>query len=67
MHLGAFRFAAGRMTQLQRPERQVHVVAGHVAERALAEVPPAAPLGRVIAAGGVGALGRRAEPEVPAE
>ncbi len=67
MHFRAFRFAARGVAQLEGPERQVHVVAGHVAQRALAEVPPAAPLGGMITPVGIGSLGRWAQPEVPVQ
>jgi len=57
---------ARRVPQLQRPERQVHVVAAEVAQPAAAEVPPASPPpGQV--AGVVRPLGGRAEPQVPAQ
>src|SRR5437016_2929377 len=37
-----------RMPQLERPERQVRVVTGHVGQRPAAEVPPASPVERKI-------------------
>ena len=37
-----------RMPQLQRPERQVDVMAGHIRESATAEVPPTTPVERMI-------------------
>ena len=67
MHGRAFRFAMSGMTQLQGPERQVHVMAGHVAQRALAEVPPAPPIGRVVDAGPERTFGCGAQPQIPAQ
>src|SRR5439155_7206716 len=38
-----FRFDRQRVAELQRPEGEVHVVTGHVAEDTLAEIPPVPP------------------------
>ena len=54
------------MLQIERPERQVHVVTRHVAERARAEIPPTPPvrglIGRVIRP-----HRRGSDPEVPVQ
>ena len=53
--------------QLERPKRKVHVVAGHVAQGSLAEIPPAPPLSRMVDARPEGTFGRGAEPKIPTE
>src|SRR6056297_234117 len=65
MHLWTFGLAGDRVTKIQGPEGQVHIVAPHIAEGSLAEVPPATPLGGMVASHGVRSLGRRAEPQIP--
>ena len=57
---------AARRAQLERPDRMVDDVAAHVAHRAGAEIPPAAPIHRGISRM-IGPLADRAEPEVPVE
>jgi len=57
---------APRFTQLKRPEGGVDDVAPHVSQGAGAKIPPAAPLERVVGRM-IGALRRRAEPEVPVQ
>ena len=68
VRLGVDLAALGRdphgQAQLERHERQVGRVAGHVAQRAGAEIPPPAPVMRMINRV-VGPLGRRAHEQVP--
>jgi hypothetical protein len=77
MH-GGFGLYADGVAQIEGHERQVDIVAGHVAERARAEVPPSAPVevvvGRfvlhfalVVDQQGIRADTRRAEPQVPVQ
>src|SRR5439155_14816057 len=66
MHLGACAENGCRMPQAERPERQVHDVRGHVAERAGAVLPEAPPVRGVDAVAVVTQLGR-AEPHFPVE
>ena len=63
---GALGLDRDRVAQVEGHERHVAGVAGHVAQRAGAEVPPAAPGERMIAVA-VRPLRRRAEPDVPVE
>ncbi len=59
-------FDAGRVSEVEGPEGEVHDVAGHVAEGACSVVPEASPVGGVDV-GGVGVVGGWAEEEVPIE
>src|SRR5579862_1033105 len=59
-------FHRRRGAEPKRAVGQIRGMAGHIAEGAGAEVPPAAPL-EVQVGGVVGALGRRAEPLVPVQ
>src|SRR6266581_883900 len=64
--LGRFGLDARGVAQAERPERRVHRVAGDVAQRAGAEIPPAAPLERCICRV-VGPRGGGTEPQVPVD
>ena len=58
---------ARRRPELQAPVGAVEDVATHVAQRAVAEVPPAPPVEGMVDLLDVGPLGRGPEPEVPVE
>ncbi|OQB38526.1 MAG: hypothetical protein BWY09_01315 [Candidatus Hydrogenedentes bacterium ADurb.Bin179] len=53
-------------SQFQREEGRIHDMAGHVAQAAATEIPPAAPFKRSVQLV-IGAHGRRAHPQVPAQ
>lgn len=62
MRSRSFGFAVVRMAKSESPEREVHKVTGHVAERALTEIPPATPVSRMEAALVERELSGRSEP-----
>ena len=64
--IGALRLDRGGLPQFERPEGQVDQVAPHVAQAAIAKVPPLLPDGAAAQVAGVKwALGGRAQPQVP--
>ena len=64
---GGRRADARRVPKIDRLEDHVDVMARHIAERAGPEIPPAAPLERVVVAGPELAFRRHADPGVPVE
>ena len=67
MYRWAFRFTARRMTQIESPEWQVHIMAGHVAERPLTEIPPATPVCRMVHAVRIRSFRSWPEPQIPVQ
>src|ERR1051326_8141054 len=64
MHGRTFRLDRVRITQFQRPKDQVHIMAGHVPQDAVSEIPPVTPrLWQII--GMIGPGRRGSQPEVP--